>query len=133
MADIADVKMKHLEFIQSVIARMNLNSFLLKGWSVTLLTGILTVETVHPRPEFLIVGGLPILLFWALDGYYLHVERMFRRRYDAVRLKANDETDFDMTPIPGAFSLVKALLSATVLPFHGCLAAAFFTLHVCLS
>jgi len=129
----ADMKMKHLEFIQSVIARMNFNSFLLKGWSVTLLTGILAVETAHPHPAFLIVGGLPVLLFWALDGYYLHVERMYRRRYDAVRLKTNDETDFDMTPMPGAFCLVKGLLSATVLPFHGCLAAVFLTLHMCLS
>lgn len=129
----ADMKMKHLEFIQSVIARMNLNSFLLKGWSVTLLAGILAVETVHPHPALVVVGGLPVILFWALDGYYLHVERMYRRRYDAVRLKDNDETDFDMTPVPGAFCFVKALLSATVLPFHGCLTVVFFTLHVCLS
>ncbi len=129
----ADMKMKHLEFIQSVIARMNLNSFLLKGWSVTLLAGILAVETAHPHPALIFVGSLPVILFWALDGYYLHVERMYRRRYDAVRLKADDEIDFDMTPVPGAFCLVKTLMSATVLPFHGCLAAAFFILHGCLS
>ena len=33
-----DAKLKHLEFIQDVITRMNSNSFLLKGWCVTLMS-----------------------------------------------------------------------------------------------
>ena len=32
-------KRKHLEFIQQVITRMNANSFLIKGWAVTLGSG----------------------------------------------------------------------------------------------
>ena len=38
-------KMKHLELIQEVIKRMANNSFLLKGWTVTLVTGILALAS----------------------------------------------------------------------------------------
>ena len=31
-------KLKHLEFIQNIITRMNSNSFVIKGWSITLVT-----------------------------------------------------------------------------------------------
>ncbi len=33
-------KIKHLEFIQIVITRMNVNSFFLRGWSVTLVAAL---------------------------------------------------------------------------------------------
>ncbi len=36
---------KHLEFVQAVIARQAANSFLLKGWSVTLATALVALGT----------------------------------------------------------------------------------------
>ena len=33
-------KLKHLELVQGVISRMANNSFMLKGWAVTLVAGI---------------------------------------------------------------------------------------------
>ncbi len=33
-------KIKHLEFIQIVISRMNSNSFLIKGWTITLMSAL---------------------------------------------------------------------------------------------
>jgi len=36
-------KIKHLEMIQGVINRMASNSFALKGWAVTLVSGIFCV------------------------------------------------------------------------------------------
>lgn len=38
-------KMRHLEMIQNVISRMASNSFLLKGWTVTLVVGLLAFAT----------------------------------------------------------------------------------------
>ena len=35
-----DKKLKHLEMVQGVINRMASNSFMLKGWAVTLVAGI---------------------------------------------------------------------------------------------
>jgi hypothetical protein len=33
-------KRKHLEFIQGVITRMNTSSFLIKGWTITLVSAL---------------------------------------------------------------------------------------------
>lgn len=41
---------------------------------------------------------LPILAFWALDAYYLGLERRFRALYAAAIAVA--ATDFKMTPAP---------------------------------
>ena len=36
-------KIKHLEMVQDVIKRMASNSFILKGWAVTLVAGIMAL------------------------------------------------------------------------------------------
>ena len=41
-----DKKLKHLELVQSVINRMASNSFMLKGWAVTLVAGIVKSKFV---------------------------------------------------------------------------------------
>ena len=43
-----DKKLKHLEFVQNVITRMNTNSFLIKGWSVTLVAAIFALSAETP-------------------------------------------------------------------------------------
>ena len=49
----AEEKLKHLEFIQSVISRMSANSFFLKGWGVTLATKDTSRKYVVVGPDFL--------------------------------------------------------------------------------
>ena len=39
------MKLKHLEFIQGIITRMANNSFMLKGWAVTLVAGIFALSS----------------------------------------------------------------------------------------
>ena len=36
-------QLKHLEFIQNVITRMNTNSFQIKTWAVTLVSALLAI------------------------------------------------------------------------------------------
>ena len=38
-------KMQHLQMIQDVITRMANNSFMLKGWAVTLIAGIFALAS----------------------------------------------------------------------------------------
>ena len=85
---------KHLEMIQSVITRMASNSFMLKGWAVTIAAALFTLSAVGTNPLFFAAVFLPILLFWGLDSYYLMQERMFRVLYDYVRQQQH--TDFSM-------------------------------------
>jgi hypothetical protein len=83
-------RVKHLEFIQAVISRMAANSFLLKGWTVTLAAALLAVSAKEAEARFSLVGFFPALGFWWLDAYYLRQERLFRTLFDHVR-KATDE------------------------------------------
>lgn len=90
---------KHLEMTQAVINRLGSNSFLLKGWSMTIvaLSMVLTARYGLQHPYIILAFFLPVLGFWLLDGYFLWQERLFRKVYDEVRQK--NDTDFMMDPM----------------------------------
>ena len=70
---------KHLEFIQSVIERHARASFLLKGWSVTIVAAVFLLAVRGAEPVLAMLAGvLPTVVFWGLDGYYLRQERLYR-------------------------------------------------------
>lgn len=77
-------KLKHLEFIQNVITRMNTNSFQIKGWTVTIVSAILAIYASTKNSYFVLSGIFPTLIFWFLDTYYLTQERKFRGLYNDV-------------------------------------------------
>lgn len=94
-----DAKLKHLEFVQGVINRLSTNSFLLKGWSVVLVSAIIAAGSQR-LDGFVYLALLPAAIFWGLDGYFLRNERAYRKLYDSVRTKNPDDIDFCMDPKP---------------------------------
>ncbi len=91
-----DAKLKHLEFIQETIKRMAGNSFLLRGWSITLVVAIFTIASQTYKPVYLWIALFVTGVFWLLDSYYLFQERRFRCLYDEVRVKDPSAIDFSM-------------------------------------
>lgn len=89
----------HLKMIQAVISRMSQTSFIIKGWSITVVAGILTYSIVSNRGLGLF-ALFPCLMFWCLDSYYLRQERLFRRLYEAVRSHSIDIPEFSMNTEP---------------------------------
>lgn len=89
-------KMKNLELIQGVINRMANNSFLLKGWVVTLVVGILALASKDTDKQYFWIAYIPILMFWFLDAYYLQQERLYRSLYEKVRKTKNKDIDFSL-------------------------------------
>lgn len=92
-----DNNVKHLEFIQSNIARMNQCSFQMKGWMVTIVSALLALYassvdsiTGEGTNMYIFVAIVPTVIFWVLDSYYLQQERKFRGVY-------NDLIDADLT------------------------------------
>ena len=87
---------KHLEMTQAVINRLGSNSFLLKGWSMTIIvTAMVLIARYDLQHPYLILSLIiPILGFWILDGYFLWQEKLFREIYDEVRCQS--DTDFKM-------------------------------------
>lgn len=79
-----DEQLKHLEFIQSVITRMNTNSFQIKGWAVTLVSALLAIFASTNNDYFVLIAIFPAVVMWFLDAYYRTQERKFRGLYDDV-------------------------------------------------
>lgn len=122
-----DRKLKHLDFIQGVINRLSTNSFLLKGWSVVLVSALFALSANSSNVRFVMLAYIPAVMFWGLDGYFLALERTYRNHYERVRQKPPDEIDFSMdtSDIQGGFKeWVSATVSKTLIPFHGALLGA---------
>ena len=84
--------------IQGIINRMAENSFMLKGWAVTLIAGIFALASKDSDKLYFLVAYIPIVIFWGLDSFYLLQERLYRYLYDNVRKKSEEEIDFSMKP-----------------------------------
>lgn len=90
-------KTKHLEMIQVIVARMGKNSFLVKGWTITIAVAMLSFAPKNQMGLFIPVVLFPSIGFALLDAYYLQLERKYRRLYDIVRAKKDEEIDFCLT------------------------------------
>ncbi len=90
-------KRKHLEMIQAVITRMAGNLFFLRGWTITLITGLFALSaTQGANQDYILLAYFPLFIFWVLDGYFLSQERRFRNLYDDVRKIDEKDIDFSM-------------------------------------
>ena len=78
-------KRLHLQLLQGVVSRLASNSFLIKGWSVTLISALFALAAAKADPLFVYLAYFPSLSFWALDAYFLRQERLFRKLHDHVR------------------------------------------------
>lgn len=121
-------KIKHLEFIQGAINRMAGNLFLLKGWSITLVSALFAFSAKDANKAYVIIAYFPALIFWILDGYFLSQERRFRSLYEYVRRIDERDIDFSMNT-----NVVKpekqhtwlgSMFSPTLVIYYGALAIA---------
>lgn len=120
---------KHLEMIQAIVDRHARTSFLLKGWSVALVTGVFVLALRGEAPAFVLLAALlPALMLWGLDAFYLRQERLFRCLYNRVRKAEPDPADrfsFDTIPCRSEVACwCRTLFSCTVICFHGPVIAA---------
>ena len=114
-------KIKHLEFIQNVITRMNSNSFMIKGWCVTLVAALFALCAKDSNVNFAIIVYIVIPTFWVLDGFFIIREKNFRELYNQVRLKDEKDIDFSMTPKPLNIGdwIADGIATYTLVPFYG--------------
>lgn len=91
-----EAKLKHLEFIQAAIARMATNSFLFKGWAITIAAGLAAFAAVNTQAALLAIALVATVIFWGLDGYYLWLERGFVALHNKVAAKEEADIDFSM-------------------------------------
>jgi hypothetical protein len=120
-------KLKHLEIIQNIINRMASNSFLVKGWCITLVSAVFVLSGKDANTMFIAIAFFPVLMFWILDAYFLRQERLFRKLYDKVRTTNEDAIDFSMNTTPftaEVASWLQVAFSQTLILFYGAIVVA---------
>lgn len=80
-----EVLNKEIDLIQGCINRMAHNSFIIKGWLISLIAVVLTLLPEKFEIKWLCLVGLLITIcFWYLDGYFLKIERLYKWKYDWI-------------------------------------------------
>ena len=78
-------RIKHMELIQAVVARLANEAALIRGWALTVSSAIFGFAATSLSWRVAAVGLLPVFAFWGLNSYYLRAERQYRQLYDRVR------------------------------------------------
>ncbi|MDX2407625.1 hypothetical protein NJO91_31420 [Streptomyces microflavus] len=114
-------RIKHLEFIQAVIARIGNNSFAIRGWAVTVTGALLVVSIQTENWRVAVVTLCMAMAFWVLDGSYVRRERMFRLLYDDVAQGHSPQVPTFSMSVEGyapSVNLAGVLFSGTILMVH---------------
>jgi uncharacterized protein (DUF486 family) len=117
-----DLRVKHLEMVQAVIARLAVTGEAHKNYCLTISTAICGLAVTLQKPMIVLLALLPIVVFAFLDAQYLRTERRFRDHFDLVR--AEDwglAPNFSMCP-KSKPSYLSALTSWSIAGFYGGLA-----------
>lgn len=97
---------QYLEMMQGNIERMAGNCANCKAWLVTIISALMALLfSIDALSWGVLLSMLPILLFWYLNVYYLHLERGMRNRETAFlnlfrnnRLEGYEEALFNFEP-----------------------------------
>jgi hypothetical protein len=99
-------------------------SFLVKGWSVTLVAALFALAAKDADRRYAFIPYIPVITFWILDGYFLYQERLYRRLFVEVAAGNVGDFDLDASKFEGETRTWWASVwSKTLLLFHGVLFA----------
>lgn len=118
--------------IQAVIDRMARNSFALKGWSVTLAGGLLSLAAADSNRAFASIALYVIVALAGLDAYYLAMERNYRGLHATAATEADNAWGLAAGPVRWS-DVLRAAGSPSVWLLHGSAAAAALVALVGLS
>lgn len=117
----SEEKIAHLGMIQGVISRMAGNAFLLKGWTITLISAVYLLAAKDSNRVFVLIGFLSFFAFWILDAYFLRLEKLFRALYEEVANNQTTPVSFSMKIEPYEAQVdcyLNILFSQTLLVFY---------------
>ena len=119
---------KEIDLIQGIINRMAHNSFLLKGWTITIIVAVLALTNdtlvTNDITYFSLILLIPLIVFWYLDAFFLHKERCYIKLYDWVIENRMKTEEFQYNLNYRRFekeveSIAKIMRSDTLLTFYG--------------
>lgn len=121
-----DELFKEIDLLQNCINRMAQNSFMLKGWALTIFAGVtaFTKGENFSNPITLVCTTIiPFVCFWILDTFFLRTEKKYRKMYEDMltkRKENNTEGQYELNPktikVDG---FLKVMFSFTLAVFYG--------------
>ncbi|MBV8875927.1 MAG: hypothetical protein JO014_24725 [Metakosakonia sp.] len=117
-----DDKIAHLGFIQGVINRMGSNSFMIKGWCITLVAAIFALSADKANSNFAYLALFPLVIFWGLDTFFLRQEKMYRKLYEEVANEIVKSDKFTMNASVYSKDIgcyLEVAFTKTLFPFYG--------------
>lgn len=145
---------QYLLMMQGNIERMAANSSNCKAWMVTIVSAIMALQcSVEALNGWILLGVLPIVLFWYLDVYYLHLERGMRNRETVFinvlksgTLEGYEDALYDFKPYmikkkdltdemkqQGLVATNDRWLTRSIVPFYGATLVAVIIVYVVLN
>ena len=110
---------EYLKLIQAIINRLAGNSFLLKGWTVTLVAGLSAFAKADSDRAFAWIAVFVVVVFSVLDAYYLALEHAYRDLYDRATTQGSGGTWTLKANKVGLGDVLKGLLRPSVFLLHG--------------
>ena len=93
---------KEIDLIQACISRMAQNSFMIKGWFVSIYAVVLALLPEKVNMLLLCIALVVVnVIFWYLDGFFLRTEKIYRKIYDWIlkeRPQNNRELMYQLNP-----------------------------------
>ena len=121
-----DILHKEIDLMQSCITRMASNSFMLKGWAISIVAVVLAfADKLIGATLLSVIMLIPLVSFWYLDAFSLRTEKMYREMYKWVLQKrgAEDITYlYDLNPLrfeDKVDSIWEVMWSVTLRWFYG--------------
>jgi len=141
-----DVLNKEIDLIQACISRMSQNSFIVKGWLITLVAVVLALlpESFSLR-GLCIVGFTITICFWFLDGFFLKMEKLYRWKYEwVIKNRIDSELEiYDLNPYNSKMwipnnngihknepKILRVMFTKTLCPMYGTLLVCIFVTFV---
>lgn len=120
-----DKLLKEIDLIQDCIKRMANNSFVIKGWTISLVSIVIAIGFDKDANLFHLgmILLIPILSFWYLDSFFLQTEKKYRKMYQWV-IKYRSTTDdylYDLNPCRfknEVKSIFNVMFSKTLIPLY---------------
>lgn len=116
---------KEIDLIESCITRMAQNSFLIKGWYITLLAAVIALFQKSENVTITVsIISIISLSFWGLNAFFLYTERKYRDFYEYVivlRQQGNNEKLYSLKLTNYTLqykSYWKSFFGKTICPFY---------------
>lgn len=124
----------YISLIEEIIKRMANNTFIIKGWAITVISALLTLGTsLKINFSIYIIIIVIDVAFCFLDCFYLRQERLYRNLYSYVIKCSKDENEqIDYYNLNASLysnkrtRYVNVICSKSILPLYGMLVILIF-------